>query len=201
MEALLERLSFEPGFVFTKDVTYVQFLDRVRQEEQVLRSAGVWEVPHPWLNLFIPRSRILDFDAAVFKGLLKDANPAGVILMYPMNKGRWDERMTAVTPATGAEDDGVFYTVGMLWSALSEVDVELLERQNEAVLGFCEEAGIGCKQYLPHFTARDGWRQHFGAKWERLIELKAKYDPHAILSPGQRIFASRAEMMDGVASA
>ncbi|GJM90628.1 hypothetical protein PR202_ga06928 [Eleusine coracana subsp. coracana] len=158
-------LSFEPGFVFTKDVTYVQFLDRVRQEEQVLR----------------------------------DANPAGIILMYPMNKDRWDDRMTAVTAGGEDDDDGVFYAVGMLWSALSAGDVERLERQNEAVLGFCDEADIGCKQYLPHFTSQDGWRGHFGAKWERLVELKAKYDPHAILSPGQRIFASRAEKA-GIAS-
>ncbi|TVU33102.1 hypothetical protein EJB05_24887, partial [Eragrostis curvula] len=202
MEALLDQLSFEPGFVFTKDVTYVQFLDRVRGEEKVLRSAGIWEVPHPWLNLFIPRSRILDFDAGVFKGLLRDANPVGVILMYPMNKNRWDDRMTAVTPAAAArdDDDDVFYAVGLLRSALSADDVERLERENEAVLGFCEKAGIGCKQYLPHFASQDGWRQHFGAKWERLVELKDKYDPHAILSPGQRIFRSPGEKA-GIASA
>ena len=78
MEAVLDQLNFEPGFVFTKDVTYVQFLDRVREEERALRSAGVWEVPHPWLNLFIPRSRILEFDAGVFKHIFRFSNPAGV---------------------------------------------------------------------------------------------------------------------------
>jgi cytokinin dehydrogenase len=109
MKALLDQLSFEPGFAFTKDVTFVQFLDRVREEERVLRSAGAWEVPHPWLNLFVPRSRILDFDDGVFKALLKDSNPAGIILMYPMNKDRWDDRMTAMTPAT--DDDDMFYAV------------------------------------------------------------------------------------------
>lgn len=184
LEALLEQLSYVAGFVFTKDVTYVQFLDRVRQEETVLRSAGLWDVPHPWLNLFVPRSRILDFDTGVLKGILGDTNPVGLILMYPMNKGRWDDRMTAVMPA--GEDD-VFYTVGLLRSAVAAGDVDRLERENEAVLAFCDQAGIGCKQYLPHYTSRDGWKQHFGAKWSRVAELKAKYDPHTILSPGQRI--------------
>ncbi|XP_062221234.1 cytokinin dehydrogenase 7-like [Phragmites australis] len=197
MEALLEQLSFEPGFVFTKDVTYVQFLDRVRQEERLLRSAGVWEVRHPWLNLFIPGSRILDFDTGVFKGLLRDGSPAGVILMYPMNKDRWDSRMTAVTPTAGED---VFYAVGLLWSALSVDDAQRLERDNESVLAFCDQAAIGCKQYLPHHTSQEGWRQHFGAKWGRIAELKATYDPHAILSPGQRIFPSAAEAV-GIASA
>ncbi|WVZ77292.1 hypothetical protein U9M48_025176 [Paspalum notatum var. saurae] len=198
MEALLEQLSFEPGFVFTKDVTYVQFLDRVREEERELQSVGAWEVPHPWLNLFVSRSRIVDFDNGVFKALLKDANPAGIILMYPMNKGKWDDRMTAVTPTTG-EDDGVFYAVSLLWSAFSPEDVHRLERQNKAVLEFCVQEGIGCKQYLAHHTSQEGWQQHFGAKWSRIAELKAKYDPQALLSPGHRIFPKPVEV-DRVAS-
>jgi cytokinin dehydrogenase len=197
MEALLDQLSFEPGFVFSKDVTYVQFLDRVLEEERVLRSAGVWEVPHPWLNLFVPKSRILDFDNGVFKGLLRDANPAGIILMYPMNKDKWDDRMTAMTPI---DDDDVFYAVSLLWSAFSIDEVMKLERENESVMEFCDKAGIKCKQYLPHYTSQDGWQQHFGAKWGKITELKAKYDPQAILSPGQKIFPSRAEAV-GIATA
>ncbi|RCV04848.1 hypothetical protein SETIT_1G034100v2 [Setaria italica] len=197
MEALMDNLSFEPGFVFTKDVTFVQFLDRVLEEERVLRSAGVWEVPHPWLNLFVPRSRILDFDNGVFKGLLRDANPAGIILMYPMNKDKWDDRMTAMTPT---DDEDVFYAVSLLWSALSVDEVVKLERENESVMNLCDKAGIKWKQYLPHHTSQDGWQQHFGAKWGKITELKAKYDPQAILSPGQKIFPSRAEAV-GIATA
>nr|CAB3449362.1 unnamed protein product [Digitaria exilis] len=190
MEALLGQLSFEPGFVFSKDVTYVQFLDRVCEEERVLRSAGVWDVPHPWLNLFVPRSRILDFDAGVFKCIFRDSNPAGLILMYPMNKDKWDDRMTTVTPTS----DDVFYNVALLWSALSTNDVEQLHRDNKAVLAFLEKANIGYKQYLPHHTSQDGWLQHFGVKWSKIIVLKAKYDPQAILSPGQRMFLSPAKV-------
>uniref|UniRef100_A0A0E0LCV2 cytokinin dehydrogenase n=1 Tax=Oryza punctata TaxID=4537 RepID=A0A0E0LCV2_ORYPU len=185
LDALLEELSFVRGFVFVRDASYVEFLDRVGREEQNLRSAGAWDVPHPWLNLFVPRSRILDFDAAVFKGILRDTNPIGLILMYPMNKDKWDDRMTAVTP-----DEDVFYAVGLLRSAVAGgSDVEQLERENAAVLELCDLAGgIGCRQYLPHHASRDGWRRHFGAKWGRVAELKARYDPRAILSPGQGIF-------------
>lgn len=91
--------------------------------------------------------------------------------------------MTAVTP-----DEDVFYIVGLLRSAVAAGDLEQLERENEAVLEFCDRAGIGCKQYLPHYTSQDGWRRHFGEKWGRIAELKARHDPRAILSPGQRIF-------------
>uniref|UniRef100_A0A0D9YPE5 Cytokinin dehydrogenase 1 FAD/cytokinin binding domain-containing protein n=1 Tax=Oryza glumipatula TaxID=40148 RepID=A0A0D9YPE5_9ORYZ len=190
LESILGQLSFEEGLVFTKDVRYVQFLDRVREEERVLRSIGMWDVPHPWLNLFVPRSRILDFDAGVFKGVFAGANPVGVILMYPMNTNMWDDRMMAV-----ASDDDVFYAVGLLRSAAVIGDVERLEKENEAVLAFCNNEDIGCKQYLPHYTSQDGWQRHFGAKWSRVADLKAKYDPQRILSPGQRIFSSPASMV------
>uniref|UniRef100_J3LAY2 Cytokinin dehydrogenase 1 FAD/cytokinin binding domain-containing protein n=1 Tax=Oryza brachyantha TaxID=4533 RepID=J3LAY2_ORYBR len=183
--SILEQLTFEEGFVFTKDVTYVQFLDRVMEEERALRSIGTWDVPHPWLNLFVPRSRILDFDSGVLKGVFAGANPIGVILMYPMNRNMWDERMMAV-----AGNDDVFYVIGLLRSAVALGDVEHLERENEAVLAFCHNEGIGCKQYLPHYLSLDGWQHHFGAKWSRVTELKAMYDPHGILSSGQRIFSS-----------
>uniref|UniRef100_A0A0D9VDV1 cytokinin dehydrogenase n=1 Tax=Leersia perrieri TaxID=77586 RepID=A0A0D9VDV1_9ORYZ len=189
LRSVLDQLNFEKDFLFTKDVSYVQFLDRVREEERVLRSIGLWDVPHPWLNLFVPRSRILDFDAGVLKGVFADANPVGVILMYPMNRDMWDDRMTAV-----AGDDDVFYLVGLLRSAVVADDVEQLERENEAVLAFCVNEGIGCKQYLPHYVSRDEWQRHFGDKWSRVAELKAKYDPHGILSPGQKIFSSPASM-------
>ncbi|XP_062178439.1 cytokinin dehydrogenase 10-like [Phragmites australis] len=183
LDKLLGELSFVPGLAFVRDVPYVQFLDRVGLEEENLRSAGIWDVPHPWLNLFVPRSRILDFDAGVFKGILKDAKPVGLILMYPINKDRWDDRMTTVTP-----DDDVFYAVGLLQSAVAAGDLERLESENEAVLEFCDRAGIGCKQYLPHHASQNGWRRHFGERWARIAELKRKYDPQAILSPGQGIF-------------
>ncbi|XP_037455629.1 cytokinin dehydrogenase 7-like [Triticum dicoccoides] len=185
LKMVLAQLSFVPGFVFTKDVTYFQFLDRVRVEEAELRWAGVWDVPHPWLNLFVPRSRILDFDAGVLKGILGGDNPVGLILMYPMNTAKWNSQMTAVTPPTGED---VFYTVGLLRSALSADELERLQRENQSVLAFCDKEGIECKQYLPYYTSQDGWRRHFGAKWSNIAQLKAKYDPHAIMSRGQRIF-------------
>ncbi|MBA0565816.1 hypothetical protein Golob_010673 [Gossypium lobatum] len=70
VESLLKKLNFIPASVFTTDLPYVDFLDRVHKAELKLRSKGLWEVPHPWLNLFVPKSKIADFDKGVFKGIL-----------------------------------------------------------------------------------------------------------------------------------
>ncbi|CAA6663579.1 unnamed protein product [Spirodela intermedia] len=60
VEELLSRLRHVRSTVFQTEVTYVAFLDRVHASAEKLRSKGLWEVPHPWLNLFVPASRIWD---------------------------------------------------------------------------------------------------------------------------------------------
>nr|CAB3474430.1 unnamed protein product [Digitaria exilis] len=188
VDALLGELNFIPGTVFTTDVSYVDFLDRVHKAELKLRAKGMWEVPHPWLNLFVPASRIADFDQGVFRGILggRTAGAGGPILIYPMNNHKWDPRSSVVTP-----DEEVFYLVAFLRSALpgASESLEALARQNQMILDFCAEAGIGAKQYLPNHKAQREWAEHFGAaRWERFARLKAQFDPRAILATGQGIF-------------
>ncbi|XP_010262099.1 PREDICTED: cytokinin dehydrogenase 3-like [Nelumbo nucifera] len=185
LESLLKGLSFIPGLIFAKDVSYVDFLNRVRSGELKLQSQGLWDVPHPWLNLFVPRSRIFDFDSGVFRGILKKQNKtSGPILVYPMNRSKWDDRMSAVIPD---DVDDIFYSVGLLQSSGMH-DWEYLENQNKEILMFCEKAGIKVKQYLPHYRSKAEWVNHLGPKWETFKAWKNKFDPKAILSPGQRIF-------------
>ncbi|WOL08017.1 cytokinin dehydrogenase 5 [Canna indica] len=187
VDALLRELSFIPASVFTTDLPYVDFLDRVHRAELKLREKGLWEVPHPWLNLFVPASRIADFDHGVFHGLLGD-KASGPILIYPMNKHKWDNRSSVVTP-----DEDVFYLVAFLRSALpnsgdSARSLEDLTRQNEEILKFCEDVGIEIKQYLPHHKSKSQWVRHFGPKWMRFLQRKSQFDPKCILGTGQGIF-------------
>ena len=90
--------------------------------------------------------------------------------------------MSAVTPA-----EEVFYAVSLLFSSVAD-DLKRLEAQNQKILRFCDLAGIGYKEYLAHYTAHGDWVRHFGSKWNRFVEMKDKYDPKRLLSPGQDIF-------------
>ncbi|KAJ1282155.1 hypothetical protein BS78_03G028900 [Paspalum vaginatum] len=189
VELLVQELGHARGFAFVQDVSYVEFLDRVRAGELRLRHAGLWHVPHPWLNLFLPRSRILDFAAGVFHGVLRrgGGGGGGPVLVYPMNRGRWDGGMSAVFPG----EEEVFYTVGILRSAVAGgEELRRMEEQNAEVARFCEGAGIPCTQYLPHYATQAEWAAtHFGpGRWDAFAQRKRKYDPSAILSRGQRIF-------------
>ncbi|KAG6489648.1 hypothetical protein ZIOFF_050924 [Zingiber officinale] len=187
VERLLRRLRYVPATEFATELTYLEFLRRVHRAEERLRGKGLWEVPHPWLNLFVPASRIADFDASVFRGILGN-NTGGPVLIYPMNKHKWDERSSAVTP-----DEDVFYLVAFLRSALPDSDdptqsLTYLKRQNQEILEFCHHAQIKIKQYLPHYKTQEEWASHFGPKWNRFVDCKARFDPKCVLGSGQGIF-------------
>ncbi|XP_030487220.2 cytokinin dehydrogenase 3 [Cannabis sativa] len=191
VKGLTEGLRYEAGFMFEKDVSYVDFLDRVRSGELKLQSQGLWEVPHPWLNLFIPKSRIEEFNAAVFKDIVLKRNiTTGPVLLYPMNRNKWDERMSAVIP----EDEDVFYTVGFLHSSGFD-DWDSFDEQNKEILKFCEDAGIEVKQYLAYHETQEDWIKHFGSKWTTFNQRKLMFDPNKILSPGQKIFTTSVKLI------
>ncbi|XP_038879415.1 cytokinin dehydrogenase 2-like [Benincasa hispida] len=183
VEKLLRGLSFEAGMKFIKDASYEEFLDRVHTDEVALTALGLWDVPHPWMNLFVPKSRIADFDSGVFRGIIQKRNlTSGVFLFYPMFKSKWDDRTSAVIP-----DEDVFYAAAILFSSGFK-DWETFDAHNRDILKFCEEAGIGVKQYLPHFETQKDWINHFGRKWSVFRQRKALFDPKKLLSPGQKIF-------------
>lgn len=186
VEKLLKKLDFIPASVFTTDLPYVDFLDRVHKAELKLRSKGLWDVPHPWLNLFVPKSKIAEFDEGVFKGILGNKT-SGPILIYPMNKNKWDNRTSVVTPK-----EDVFYLVALLRSALEGTDesqtLDYLTNQNRQILKFCKDSNINVKQYLPHYSTQEEWKDHFGDKWNSFDRMKMEFDPKHILATGQRIF-------------
>ncbi|BBG96459.1 cytokinin oxidase/dehydrogenase 6 [Prunus dulcis] len=186
IENFLSRLSYIRSTLFMSEVAYIDFLDRVHVSEIKLRSKDLWDVPHPWLNLLIPKSKIHTFAEEVFGSILT-ATSNGPILIYPVNRSRWDNRTSVVIP-----EEHIFYLVAFLTSAVpSSTGTDGLEHiltQNKRILEFCETAHLGVKQYLPHYTTKKEWQAHFGPRWEAFVQRKSAYDPLAILAPGQRIF-------------
>lgn len=80
---MLRSLRFLPGLRFTIDVSYLDFLLRVKKAEEEAKANGIWDTPHPWLNLFVSKRDILKFDKFVFKEILKNGI-GGPMLVYPM---------------------------------------------------------------------------------------------------------------------
>ncbi|CAK9183835.1 unnamed protein product [Ilex paraguariensis] len=186
VDGLLSELSYIESTLFLSEVSYVEFLDRVHVSMLKLQEKGLWDLPHPWLNLIIPRSRIHEFAQEVFGNIITDTSN-GPILIYPVNKSKWNNRTSMITP-----EEDVLYLVAFLSSAMpgstGTDGLEYIFSQNKRILDFCKSANLGMKQYLPHYLTQEEWKIHFGSKWEVFLRRKFTYDPLAILAPGQRIF-------------
>ncbi|XP_076958419.1 cytokinin dehydrogenase 6-like [Bidens hawaiensis] len=186
VENLLSKLNYIESTLFISEVSYIEFLDRVHVSEMKLQEKGLWDVPHPWLNLLIPKSKIGKFADEVFGKILTDTSN-GPILIYPVDKSRWNTKTSMVTPK-----ENVFYLVAFLSSAMPSSagtgSLEYILSQNKRILDVCETANLETKQYLPHYNTQEEWKKHFGSKWEDFIRRKLTYDPLALLTPGQRIF-------------
>lgn len=84
---LLSQLRYIPSTLFLSEVPYIEFLDRVHVSEVKLRSKGLWEVPHPWLNLLVPKSKIHNFAEEVFGNIFTNTSN-GPVLIYPVKKSK-----------------------------------------------------------------------------------------------------------------
>ncbi|KAH9546232.1 hypothetical protein CY35_12G083500 [Sphagnum magellanicum] len=87
VEKMLAPLSFVQSLLFSTDVSYFKFLNRVHDVELSLRAQQLWDVPHPWLNIFVPASSMTSFDSLVFQQLVP-VEYGGPILVYPVNQNK-----------------------------------------------------------------------------------------------------------------
>ncbi|XP_020578103.1 LOW QUALITY PROTEIN: cytokinin dehydrogenase 11-like [Phalaenopsis equestris] len=184
---MLKPLGYVRGLEFSAKVSYVDFLSRVNHSEAEARANGSWHTPHPWLNIFVSACDIVDFDREVFRKILR-RGVGGPMLVYPMVRSKWDQRMSVSVP-----DGKIFYLVALLRFGLpppAGPSAEEMMAENQAVVDWCRSAGYDYKLYLPHYRDQSQWAVHFGEKgWRRFVDRKDRYDPDAILSPGQLIFS------------
>ncbi|RWV93973.1 hypothetical protein GW17_00043531 [Ensete ventricosum] len=181
------KMSYIPSHFYSVEVSYFDFLNRVRGEELHLRSRGLWEVPHPWLNMFVPKSGIKDFKDS----LLDNISPSdfeGLVLMYPILRDKWDTNSSAVLPDAREAGEEVVYIVGVLRTANPATcsteclnDILLSHRR---VAQAASSPRIGAKQYLPHHLSQSHWQHHFGRRWDQFMARKAQFDPRHILGQG-----------------
>lgn len=87
---LIDNLSFIPGLVFKKDVPLIDFLGRVGNLDNHNSESEAEAEAHPWLNLFVPKSRVMDFNSGVLVDIIGRHNQTtGPILFYPFNRKKY----------------------------------------------------------------------------------------------------------------
>ena len=76
-------LRYMPTQMYRVEVSYFDFLNRVRLEELRLRKRNMWDVPHPWMNMFVPKQGITEFKDLLMESI-SSQEFEGLILIYPL---------------------------------------------------------------------------------------------------------------------
>jgi hypothetical protein len=185
-DALLAGLSFRPGSASAVDVGYLDFINRLDPVVEFLRAIGVWSLPHPWLNLFVPGDAAPDLIGSFLDRTTSADMGQGPILIYPFRRARHTTRYPVLP------DHPVCFLISLLRTAAppTRENIDALLAKNRA---FFEEARACGGTFYPinalPLTPED-WRTHFGRPLGAAIFGLAKqlYDHRRVLTPGQRIF-------------
>lgn len=181
---LLSGLAFNPGTQSSQDMSYFDYLNRLAPLVAFLRQIGVWDLPHPWVNLFVPAANAQTLIGETLASLTVDDVGQGPILIYPFNR----ELFRA--PFFRVPDSRHFFVFALLRNAVPptpERTAQLIAA-NRAL--FERAVMLGGKRYpfdsVP--MTRHDWQKHFQPLWGAFVSSKRHFDPDEILTPGQDIF-------------
>lgn len=181
---LLSGLLFNPGTQSAQDMTYFDYLNRLAPLVAFLRQIGVWDLPHPWVNLFVPAANAQTLIGGTLATLTVDDVGQGPILIYPFNRELFR------TPFFRVPDSRHFFVFSLLRNAVPPTPerVAQLVAANRAL--FERAVTLGGKRYpfdsVP--MTRHDWQKHYQPLWGAFVSAKRHFDPAEILTPGPGIF-------------
>jgi len=180
--AVTGGLRFDPARTVTTDVTFLDWIDRLRPTVELLIQLGIWFLPHPWINLFLPASRTAAVVAPTLAELTLADTGQGPILLYPFRPGRVRRRFVQ-TP-----DEPVAFVFAILRTTVPPTDPATQLAGNRAL--YERARAVGGKRYpvgsVP-FGPLD-WVAQYGRDFPAFAAAKATWDPRRVLAPGQGIF-------------
>jgi len=170
------------------DLPYYVYIARLDPIEAALRDSGLWYFPHPWIDVFVPRSEASSFIQNELS-LLGPTDVNGAILVYPY--------LTSVlnTPNFPVPDEDEIVTFGLLRTAIPPTPQRAAElvAANEQI--YTRTLAVGGTGYSIDAVPLnpEAWEVHFGAtRYAELLSTKKKHDPENILAPTQHVFYNHA---------
>jgi cytokinin dehydrogenase len=164
-------------------MSYFKYADRLQAKIDMMMSGNDF-VPQPWLDVFLPDSRIGEFAGKILAALTpEDMGPHWPILIYPL-KARSFHRRALRIPGTDA-----FWLIDVLSSARNAAAARKMLARNRKIFEFARN--LGGKHYPISALAldREDWKRHFHPHWGWFSRAKRRFDPDNVLNPGPGIFA------------
>jgi cytokinin dehydrogenase len=174
--------DLHPTALRVTDVPYYDFLKRIDLQVTALKLTGLWNVPHPWFDMFLPGSMMKEYVGDIMSNLQVTDTGGYPILIYPMRKSRFTR------PFVSTPNEELFYLFDVLTGSLTGATDPFIARNRT---WYERGRDVGGKRYcigsIPFSS--DDWEDHFGTQWQDFVAAKERFDPDRILTPGQGIFA------------
>jgi hypothetical protein len=177
-------LNFVPGSQQTEDRTYFEYTDLVVQLIDALEAAGLGGFPHPWIDLFVPDSKIDAFASQAIAALDPSIFlPGSIILFFPFVRARLTRPMLCVP------DEEIFFLFDILRTIPPDPSiVNAVLAENRRL--YEQHRELGGKFYTISAVQLDSqdWKEHFQPFWGQLVSVKSQHDPDNVLGPGPGVF-------------
>jgi cytokinin dehydrogenase len=159
------------------DLPTHEFANRLVPVFDIWKKLGTWEHFHPWMETILPYSTALEFLEAILPDLSPGVQVGGHVLLWPAR------RSVSEVPLFMHPDEEYLVGFGIL-PAIPPKMWEMARPRLEAASEL--SVAMGGKRYLSGFVrfTPEQWRDHFGPQWQRLADLKKRYDPEGRLNPG-----------------
>ena len=179
------RRDWLPNGHFAADLPYLHYIDRLGPVEDTLTELGLWQLPHPMLDLLLPGSQA----AAFLVELLASVDPAdvaGPVLIYPYHREHLQ------TPFFRAPDDPLTVLIGLMRTTVPPTPERVQAQLDQNRRLYDAAVAVGGCFYPVDSVAMTGadWQQQFGDRWTAYVDAKRRFDPHHHLNPGQAIFTA-----------
>ena len=170
-------------------MAYLDYLGRLAALEEALRADGRWAFPHPWLTTFVGDSAVESVVSAELDRLdaPADLGRFGQVVLSPIRTQAMTSPLVRLPPEALCHAFNLIRLPGTDDPAASERLVEA----NRTIYHRVRDAGgtlYPASAALPLSPAE--WRDHFGPVSGVLREVKERFDPDMLLTPGYEIFAS-----------
>lgn len=182
---LLDRLSAGGTLLDRQEMPYLDWLFRLDPLWKQLQEHGHWNQAKPRLTVFVPAAHAAELVETVLAELSPADLGAGNIRLSPLHAAAIKRPMFMLPSRTET-----FFELSIgRFPAPDHPDIPALLAQNRRF--YDRAVSLGAKRYLygaiPDMTSGD-WQRHYGDHWPAVTDLKSRFDPEHVLTPGQGIF-------------
>ena len=170
------------------EMSYTDWLFRLDPIEAFLKENGFWTPPKPWLSLVLPSSTVQRFIPSVVADLQPSDLGVGFSGLYPFFRSKLTHPFFMLPE--NPRDEKLWLFDLLRFPFPDDPNLQRMLDQNRRLYDLAKP--LGAKRYtvgaIPGMTPTE-WKAHFGGQYSKLLDLKRRYDPDRVLTPGQRFFA------------